>query len=67
VPRVVIDEGNEVSASAKTNVLCRPSYVGMYQIELVSALITLVWERKSVLLPELAGFTNLCLAATKFE
>jgi hypothetical protein len=30
------------------------------------ALITLVGERKSVLLPKLAGFTNLCLTATKF-
>ena len=28
--------------------------------------VTLVGERKSVLLPELAGFTNLCLPATKF-
>jgi hypothetical protein len=66
VPCVVVDEGNKVSASAKTNVLRLPPYVGMYQIELVSAPITLVWERKSVLLPELAGFTHLCLAATKF-
>jgi hypothetical protein len=38
----------------------------MYQIELVTAPITIVGERKSVLLPELAGFTNLCHAATKF-
>jgi hypothetical protein len=38
----------------------------MYQIELVVAPITIVGERKSVLLPELAGFTNLCLAGTKF-
>jgi hypothetical protein len=37
----------------------------MYQVELVTAPITLVGERKSVL-PELAGFTNLCLPATKF-
>jgi hypothetical protein len=38
----------------------------MYQIELVTAPITIVGERKSVLLPELASFTNLCRAATKF-
>jgi hypothetical protein len=38
----------------------------VYQLELVSAPIMLVWERKSMLLPQLAGFTNLCLAATKF-
>jgi hypothetical protein len=38
----------------------------MYQIELVTAPITIVGERKSVLLPELGGFTNLCRAATKF-
>jgi hypothetical protein len=39
----------------------------MYQIELILALILLVGERKSVLLPELAGFTNLCLPASKFR
>jgi hypothetical protein len=38
----------------------------MYQIELVAAPIMIVGERKSVLLPELAGFSNLCLTATKF-
>jgi hypothetical protein len=38
----------------------------MYQVELVTALITINGEQKSVLLPELAGFTNLCRAATKF-
>ena len=38
----------------------------MYQVELVPAPVSLVGERKSVLLPELAGFTNLCLPATKF-
>jgi hypothetical protein len=38
----------------------------MYQVKLVMAPITLIGERKSVLLPELAGFTNLCLPATKF-
>jgi hypothetical protein len=38
----------------------------MYQVELVTAPITLVGERKSVLLPELPGFANLCLPATKF-
>jgi hypothetical protein len=66
VPRVVVDEGNQVSASAKTNILRWPPYVGMYQIEFVTAPITIVGEWKSVLLPELAGFTNLCCAATKF-
>jgi hypothetical protein len=66
VPRVVVDEGNEVSASAKTNVLRRPPYVGISQIDLVTAPITIVGEQKSVLLPELAGFTNLCGVATKF-
>jgi hypothetical protein len=38
----------------------------MYQIEPVTAPIMIVGERKSVLLPELAGFRNLCRAATKF-
>jgi hypothetical protein len=38
----------------------------MYQIELVAAPITIVGEGKSVLLPKLASFTNLCLTATKF-
>jgi hypothetical protein len=38
----------------------------MYQIELVTAPITILGERRSVLLPELTGFTNLCRAATKF-
>jgi hypothetical protein len=38
----------------------------MYKVELITALITLAGEQKSVLLPELAGFTNLCLPATKF-
>jgi hypothetical protein len=38
----------------------------MYQIELVTAPITIIGEWKSVLLPELAGFTNLRRAATKF-
>ena len=38
----------------------------MYQVELVLTRATLVWERKSVLFPKLAGFTNLCLPATKF-
>ena len=38
----------------------------MYQVELVPALMALVGERKSVLLPKLVGFTNLCLSATKF-
>ena len=66
MPRVVVDEGDEISAPAKTNVLCRPPNIGVYQVELVPALVSLVWERKSVLLPELAGFTNLCLPATKF-
>jgi hypothetical protein len=38
----------------------------MYQVELVTAPITLIGELKSALLLELAGFTNLCLPATKF-
>ena len=38
----------------------------MYQAELIPAPVTLVGERKSVLLPEQAGFKNLCLPATKF-
>jgi hypothetical protein len=38
----------------------------MYQIELATAPITIVGERKSMLLPELLGFTNLCRAPTKF-
>ena len=66
MPRVVVDEGDEISTPAKTNVLCRPPNIGVYQVELVPAPITLVGERKSVLLPELAGFANLCLPATKF-
>ena len=64
--REVIDEGDKISAPAKTNVLCRPPYIVMYQVELVPAPVSLVGERKSVLLPELAGFANLCLPATKF-
>ena len=56
MPRVVADEEDEISAPAKTNVLCQPPFIGMYQ----------VGERKSVLLPKVAGFTNLCLPATKF-
>ena len=64
--RVVVDEGNEISAPAKTNVLSRPPYIEMYQVEPVPAPVTLVGERKSMLLPKLAGFTNLCLPATKF-
>ena len=66
VLRIVVDEGDEISTPAKTNVLCRPPYIRMYQVELVPAPVSLVGERKSVLLPELAGFTNLCLPATKF-
>ena len=66
MPRVVVDEGNEISVPAKTNILCRPPYIGVYQVELVPAPVALVGERKSVLLLELAGFTNLCLPATKF-
>ena len=66
MPRVVIDEGDEISTPAKTNVLCRPPYIRMYQVELVPILVLLVGERKSVLLPYLAGFTNLGLPTTKF-
>ena len=66
MPRIVVDEGDEISGPAKTNVLCQPPYIRMYQVEFVSAPVTLVGERKSVLLPKLAGFTNLCLSATKF-
>ena len=64
--RVVVDEGDEISTPAKTNVLCWTPHIGVYQVELVPAPITLVGERKSVFLPKLAGFTNLCLPATKF-
>ena len=66
VPRVVVDEGDEISAPAKTNILCRPPYIGMYLVELIPAPVTLVGERKLVLLPELVGFTNLRLPDTKF-
>ena len=66
VPHVVVDQGDEISAPTKTNILCRPPYIRVYQVELVPASVALVGERKSVLLPELAGFTNLCLPATKF-
>jgi hypothetical protein len=38
----------------------------MYQIELVTAPITIDGEQKSVLLPELTGFTNLRRVAAKF-
>ena len=44
----------------------RLPYIGVYQVELVPAPVSLFGERKSVLLPELEGFTNLCLPATKF-
>ena len=64
---IVVDEGDEISTPAKIIVLCRPPYIRMYQVELVQAPVTLVGERKLVLLPKLAGFTNLCLPATKFE
>ena len=64
---VVVDERDEVSAPAKTNILCRPPTSEMFQVELVLTPVTLVWERRSVLLPKLAGFTNLCLSATKFR
>ena len=66
MPCVVVDEGDEISAPAKTNVLCWPPYIGMYQVELVPAPVSLIGERKSVLLPKLAGFTILCFPATKF-
>ena len=67
MPRVVVDEGDKILAPAKTNVLCRPPHIGVYQVELVPAPVTHVGEGKSVLLPKLAGLTNLCLLATKFE
>ena len=66
MPRVVIDQGDEISALAKTNILCQSPYIEMYQVELVPSPVSLVGERKSVLLPKLAGFTNICLTATKF-
>ena len=66
MPRVVVDDGDEISAPAKTNVLCPSPYIRMYQVELVPAPVSLVGERKSVLLTELAGFPNLCLPASKF-
>ena len=66
MPRVVVDEGDKILASAKTTILCQPPYIRMYEVELVPAPITLVGERKTVLLPKLAGFINLCLLATKF-
>ena len=66
MPRVVVDEGDEISAPTKTNVLCRPPYIKMYQVELVLDPFMLVGERHSMLLPKLASFTNLCLLATKF-
>ena len=66
MPCVIVDEGDEISAPAQTNVLCRPPYIEMYQVELVPAPVTLVGERKSVLLPKLGGFINLGLLATKF-
>ena len=51
VSRIVVDEGDKISTLAKTDVLCRPPYIRMYQVELVPALITLIWERNLVLLP----------------
>ena len=51
VPRVVVNEGDEISAPAKTNVLCQPPYTKMYQVGLVPAPVMLVGEMKSVLLP----------------
>ena len=58
MPRVVVDEGDEISAPAKTNFLCQPPHIRLYQVELVPGLVMLVGKRKSVLLPKLAGFTN---------
>ena len=49
--RVVVDEGDEILTPTKTNVLCRPPYIRMYQVKLVPALVSLVGEKKSVLLP----------------
>ena len=66
MPRVVIGEGDEITAPTKTNVLCWPPYIGMYQVELVPAPVSLIGERKSMLLPKLVGFKNVCLPATKF-
>ena len=48
VPGEVVDEGDEISAPAKTNVLCQPPYIGMYQVKLVPAPVSLVGERKHV-------------------
>ena len=41
MPRVVVDEGDEISAPAKTNVLCRSPHIGVYQVELVPAPVML--------------------------
>ena len=42
VSPVVVNEGDEISTPAKTSVLCRPPNIGVYQVELVPAPITLV-------------------------
>ena len=39
----------------------------MDHIEPIAALITFVGEWKSMLLPELAGFANFAVTATKFQ
>ena len=58
MPHVVIDEGDEISAPAKTNVLCWPPYIIMYQVELVPAPVTLVGEGKSMLLSDRIRFPS---------
>ena len=63
VSAVVIDEGDKISTPSQTYILCWSPYIRMYQVELVLALVTLVGERKSVLLPEMAGLGSLCVGS----
>ena len=51
----------------KTYVLCRSPYICVYHVELISAPVTLVGERKSVLLRYLTNVPNLGLLATEFR
>ena len=67
MPTVVIDGGYKVTASSDAHVLCRSPYIQMEHIERFSTLITLVGEWKSVLLPELVGYADLAVPATKFR
>ena len=67
MPSEIIDEGYEISAPSDAHVLCRSPYIRVDQIELIPAPISIIGEWKSVPLPELVGFADLAISATKFR